>query len=112
MELTKNALKVMYALYKEYLERCKSDDVSSSDARRFYNSHEIHEHLLPKISFDDVEMACRELKNAGLVSVSWYNNQAYNIELSASCIAHMENRFKHGVLDFANFAKELISFIP
>lgn len=112
MELTKTTSKVMYALYKEYLERCKHNDVSSADARKFYNSHEIHEKLLPKLSFDDVELACRDLKNAGLISASWYSNQAYNIELSSPCITHMENRFKDGILDFANFAKELISFIP
>lgn len=111
MELTKNASKVMYALYKEYLERCKNN-VSVSNARKFDDSYQIHEQLLPKLTFDDVELACRELQNANLISASWYNNHACIIELSSSCISHMENRFKNGVMNFADFAKELLSLIP
>lgn len=104
ISLTKDSEKLICVIYKDYLEKRKSG-VIKSDANYYYNSHVIHENLIPKWSFDDVDDTCRELSRAGLITCKWADNIAYHISTSDSGIIYMENRFKDGLIGVIDFLK-------
>ena len=106
--LTKDSDKLICVMYKSYLEKRKSG-ISKSEANQFKSSHAIHEDLLPKWLFDDVDDTCRELSRAGLIECSWYDNNAYNVRISDLGISYMENRFKNGLSEVIDF---ITKFIP
>ena len=108
INLTKDSEKLLCVMYKDYLEKRKSG-MSKSRANYFGTSHVIHEELLPKWSFEDVDDTCRELSRAGLINCSWADNIAIWISISDLAISYMENRFKNGLLGVVDF---LTKFIP
>lgn len=108
VNLTKDAEKLLCAMYKDYLEKRKSGS-SKSHANYWGTSHVIHENLLPKWSFEDVDDICRELSRAEMIKCGWGDNIALYISISDLGIIYMENRFKNGLKDVASF---LGNFIP
>ncbi|MCM1213281.1 MAG: hypothetical protein NC331_11485 [Lachnospiraceae bacterium] len=94
-------------MYKEYLKNRKSG-MSKPDAKMFGSSHAIHEDLLPKWSFEDVDETCRELSRSELLHCDWGDNIACRVTLSDTGIIYMENRFKNGLEEITDFISKLI----
>ena len=107
MDITKDAQKLLAILYKTYLEKRKSN-ISKTKAKTFGSSKEIHKQLCPEWIFEDVDDTCRELSRSKLLVCYWADNIAYNVELSDSAIAYMDNKFKNGLKEVANFIANLI----
>lgn len=107
-QITKDSEKLITVMYKQYLENRKSG-MAKSRAACLGSSHTIHESLLPKWSFKDVDDTCRELNRAGLVSCIWADNIAFRVSISDSGIIYMENRFKNGLAEVIDF---IAKFIP
>lgn len=105
--LTKDSDKLICVMYKSYLEKRKSG-IAKSRAKHLGSSHVIHEELLPKWSFEDVDDTCRELSRAGLIDCSWADNIAYEVRISDLGITYMENRFKNGLSEVVDFITKLI----
>lgn len=107
MDLTKDSEKLLCILYKNYLVKRKLGSAKSV-AKSFGSSHDIHESLCPNWIFEDVDDTCRELSRAGMLNCSWADNIAYHVKLSDIAISYMDNRFKNGLKDIANFLSNLI----
>lgn len=106
--LTKDAEKVLCAIYKDYLEKRKAG-LSKSLANYWGTSHVIHETLLPEWLFENVDDTCRELSRSKMINCGWGDNIALYISISDIGIIYMENRFKNGLKDVVSF---LSNFIP
>lgn len=105
--LTKDSEKLICVIYKEYLKKRKSG-ISKSDAKMFGSSHSIHENLLPKWSFKDVDDTCRELSRLEFLQCNWADDIAYHVTLSDKGIVYMENRFKNGIEEISDFISKFI----
>ncbi len=104
--LTNDSEKLLSVIYKKYLENRKSG-MSKSDAKNFGSSHIIHEQLLPKWLFDDVDDTCRELDRAGMLDCLYGDDIASNVMISDSGISYMENRFKNGLSEVVEFISKI-----
>lgn len=104
MQLTKDADKLACSMYKAYLEKRK-DGTDKSTARCF----EVHEMQSFKScsnwSHDDICSTVAELKHAGLGTMYYDGGFRANEQF----IIYMENRFKNGLKEVAEF---IGNFIP
>lgn len=107
-QLTKDAEKLLCLIYKSYLDRCKTNS-SQSDCNYFGSTRDIHKNFLPNQYFDDVNELVWELKRNDLINGDTGDNILLEISLTSSAIIYMENRFKNGVKDIADF---ITKFIP
>ena len=108
MVLTKDAKKMLYELYKEYLRRRKAD-VPKLRSKNFKSAHSIQEELFPDMILEDVEETLRELSNYGLVVCKYASDTIYLCFLTDEAIAIMENQRKDTMLSVANF---IAMFLP
>ena len=109
--LTKDAKVILCLLYKDYLAK-RDSGLSKSKANRWGTSHVIHEKLIPKWSFEDVDDTCRELSRAGAIICDWADNIAFHISISDSGIIYMENHYKKLFLEVVDLIGKFVSFIP
>lgn len=107
MNLTNDSEKLLCILYRSYLEKRKLGN-SKRISKSFGSSHDIHEELCPGWFFDDVDEACWELAHQEFLDCLPADGIAYHVNLSDSAILYMENRFKNGILDIANFLSNFI----
>ena len=89
MTLSKDAKKVLYRLYKEYLDR-HNHGFSQSDSVKFGSSEEIRNSLFPELLFDDVDCFLRELRDNDFLEGLLADGMVYKCELSNYAIATME----------------------
>ncbi len=111
VKLTRDADALICVLYKEYIQRRKKS-IPKQKACDFGGSPNIHEKLMPKWSFEDVDETCRELSRAGLLKCLFADDIAYHAVLTDSAIVYMENRFKDGFASLLHHLKELMALIP
>ena len=110
LRLTKEGDALLCALYKAYLQ-ARSDGSSRSDAKVFGGSDAIHEKLLPKWHFEDVDDICREVDRAGLLICFYGDDVVYFSELDDAGIACMENRIKDGLHDLLDYLEKIKSIL-
>lgn len=109
-KLTNDSDYLLCALYKEYRRRRK-EGINKADSKKMGSSKDIHESLMKKWCFEDVEETCRELSRAGFLKIFFADNIAYIITLSDDAVIYMENRFSNGlqgVLDRMEQIKNII----
>lgn len=99
-DISLNAYKLLCLIYKEYLIRC--DTLPKEAAGEFLD---IPETVYEYIKESDCYEYLVELKDNGLIKMSVDGS----FELKNSAIVVMENRFKKGFFDVAEF---LSKFIP
>ena len=109
--LTKDADKMLRALYKEYQKR-RNEGMSNLEAKLFCSSSDIHTEILPEWSFSDVDETCGELSSAGLLNCLYGDDVVQMAVLTDDAIAYMENRYKNILLSLAGNLKDLLSFLP
>ena len=111
IQITKEADALICLMYKKYCEDRKNN-ISKVKAKQFGSSKIIHETILPKWSFEDVDETCRELSRAGLVNNSYADNIVYSCYLSDLGIIYMENRFKNNLKELIEYISKLTPFFP
>lgn len=110
-KLTREADALICVLYREYLQRRKSG-VSKADAKFFAGSEYIHEKLMAKWSFEDVDETCRELSRAGLLNCRYADNVTYMAIISDAGIIYMENRFADGLSSILSYLERIRAMLP
>ena len=109
-KLTKDSDFLICLLYKEYKRKLK-EGVDKSKAKSMGSSKEIHESLIGKWSFENVEETCRELSRVDFLEVFYADGTFYTVDLTDDAIIYMENRFSNGlqgVLDRIEQLKNII----
>lgn len=104
MGITKEAEKVIYCLYKIYLER-RNNGIVKSKAIEFEDDFYEDEKHLSKLDDDTVYQCLLELKEHNYIKM----DVTGGITLLNSTIVYMENRFKKGFGEVVDF---LTKFIP
>lgn len=92
VRLTKNARKLIRVLYRQYHKRCKQG-VAKAEARFFGGAASIQEKLLPRWTVEDIDYACRELRDAEYLNCFILDNVVAETALENKGIAYMENQF-------------------
>lgn len=103
MELTKDADKMICIIYKAFLEERKNGH-SKSEARRFKGSALNEFPIFSSWQACDISDTLHELRSKGLVKIFVTGD----FELSDSGIIYMENRFKNGFLEVADFVSKFL----
>lgn len=84
--LTKNAEVMLRKLYAKYRRRIR-EGMPKSDASDFGGSMRIHADLFPQWTLQEVDSACEELLNAGLISGFRADSCVYQTILSDTGIS-------------------------
>lgn len=105
--LSKDAKKVLYTLYSEYLSR-RNSGLPKINARSFSSAAFVHENFFSDWSIDDVEESLRELGRNHYLNNFYADNTVYRCELSDSAIVIMENQKKETLLSIADFISKFI----
>lgn len=103
MELTKDADKLLCLIYKEYLKRRKCG-VRKTQAIHFEDPAILVNEFLSGENPDDVADLLFDLARVGFV-VTYIDASFY---LTDKAIIYMENRFKNGLLEVADFISKFI----
>ena len=106
--LTKDAKKILFVLYKEYLDR-RDHGISKSNAKDFDSAESIHNKFFSDWSLEDVEDTLRELGRNEYLKNFYADNTVYQCYLSDTAIAELENRPKEIFLSVTDF---IAKFIP
>lgn len=93
VRLSNEANYLVTLLYKEYIDRRKSES-SKVDAKHFYNgSKYVHEHLTPNWMFEDVDETCNELSNSKYLEPIFADDHMAEFYLTDLLIVDMEQSF-------------------
>ena len=104
VEITKDAEKMLVALYRVYLSRRK-DGQSKQEARRYNDGYFVETDPFSKMHPTDVSDTQLELAQSGLLKVYIGGD----CELTDHAIVYLENRFKNGLNEVIAF---ITQFIP
>ncbi|MCI8592662.1 MAG: hypothetical protein HFI88_10045 [Lachnospiraceae bacterium] len=106
-DLTKEQQKILVSMYKQFLS--KQPALSPEDANYFGNSDDMRDQYLPTTSSDYVSDLFWSLYRKGYVYCTKGEDLANEISLTDKTIVYMENRFKNGFKEIAEF---LANFLP
>jgi len=110
-ELTKDAKKMIRAMYKNYRKKQKTG-ASKPKSKDFGSFQTIHVKMFPKWSFDNINDTCRELERAGFIKCLWAGDRtAYHVWLLDSCIVYGETHFKNIWRRFFDFSYKFVSLL-
>lgn len=98
LQLTKDADKMICCVYREYLQRRKLG-LSVAESCIFKAEYFQNDPVLSAWNPDDCMTTAEELDRAGLFKV-WISG---DFEITSDAIFYMENRFKNGILELADF---------
>lgn len=110
IELTKDSDALISVLYKEYLQKRKSG-VSKGNAKILGGAEYIHQNLVSKWEFGDVEETLWELSRAGLLDCMPADNTVWMASLTDSGIIYMESRFKNGLSEVLDYIEQIKSIL-
>ena len=96
LELSHDAQKLLYSMYRCYLERRKNG-IPRSTARILGSSHTIQEECAPAMDLEDIDDLCRALAHEGLLHCHFSDNRISECLLSEHGIAYLDSRFKRGL---------------
>lgn len=109
MNLTNDAKKLLYLMYKEYKKRRKSG-IGRAEARNFDSSATIRESLSPDETIEDIDDMLKELFNAGYVNGLWADDVCYAaLTLTNQAVQELEQAPAKTLESAASF---LANFIP
>ena len=103
VQLTKDADKLLCCLYKEYLERRKSN-CTKAVSRSFDTDFYTKDKNISSWSYSDRTDTLLELGRAKYIRLCLGGE----FELEDTAIIYMENRFKNGLLEVVDFISKLI----
>lgn len=105
--LTKDAKRLLYILYKEYLNRRKHQ-VTKSRAVDFNCAESVHSDFMPEELLEDVEEYMRELGRNKFLENFYADNTIYSCYLTDYAICIMENLPKDTLVSVANFVSQFL----
>lgn len=111
IKLTKDASFLLKAIYKAYKIRIR-DGLSRSEASILGSSSDIQQEIVSAWSLENINDACWELHNAGLLNCMSGDDSIEMAILTPEGIIHEENRFNGTLKSVWNLLRELIPFIP
>lgn len=100
--MTKEAKRILYLMYKEYLDR-RDRGYSREEARFFGGSETILEQLIPNSTIEDVNDCLNELSTTGYLSLDHGDDYVEDCELLPPGVEKIENLSKNAFLSFADF---------
>lgn len=103
MTLTKDTDKMLCLIYREYLNRRKSD-IPKSEAVMFEHPSMLQTQFLQDYLEDDINSTILELKKNDLIKAYIDNS----FRLNDSLIVYMENRFKNGLKEVVDFLSKIL----
>lgn len=106
-QFTKDTDRFLCLLYKEYLKR-KSDGKTKSEAKSFGSASAMKANFGLNDPVDDVADMCRELSRNDFMTCAYADNTVYKCWLDDNAIVYMENRFKKGLSEVADFVSKFI----
>lgn len=106
MELTKESKKVLFKLYKEYLERIQSG--TPRVKAKSFDPGIINQTIFQEYSPSDFNDYLCELGSRYYLDNFYGDGIVEHTSLTNSAIFEMENRFKNGILDVADFISKFV----
>ena len=106
--LSKDAKKMLYVIYKEYLSKRKNN-ISKSKSKIIGSALNIQQHLFKNWTLEDVEETMRELDRNKFLDYLYADNTIHFSKLTDYAIATMENQKKEIFLNITDF---ITKFIP
>lgn len=104
MQLTKDTDKMLCFFYEEYLTRRKSG-IEKSQAKEFDSPDQLITQFMQGTLPNDIFESLYELRKHNLIKL--YVDGGFTLRSEA--IVYMENRFKNGLIEIADF---IAKFIP
>ena len=111
IRLTKDADALLCVLYKTYKDR-RASGTPKADAKYFSGSDFIHDNLMPKWSFEDVDETCRELARADMLKCLFADDVVWWANLTDLAIIYQENRFADSAEGFLEHLERLRALLP
>lgn len=108
MDITNDAKKLLFLIYKNYLKQRKNG-VAKADAINIGGAERIQKDLMPEESVQDVDSFLKELDSSGYLDVHSYDNLARICFLTNYAIAVLENYPKETFKSVTSF---IAQFIP
>lgn len=109
--LTKEAAKLLNALYRSYQKARKMGE-PRSEAVFLGGIEHIQKTVVPDWFISDVSDACWELAEEGLLECICGDNQIQTVALKQEAIVYMQSRFKRTCKTVVSAAKNLEKLIP
>lgn len=109
--LTNDAKYLLASMYKIYIDRRKNGETKEK-AAYFDDVLFIHETIMSKWKFEDVEYTCLELKKHDLIEGILADDTIVTVNLSTEAIALMEKTFFDKVDDVLGFLAKVKDAIP
>lgn len=110
MDLTNDAKKVLYELYKEYSARRKRNEPRRK-AAHFQSASFIHSEFFRDWLLEDVEDCLRELGRNGFLNNQYADNTIHNCFLSDHAITVMEAQKKEVLSNVVDFVAKFIPIL-
>lgn len=101
--MTKDAEKFLCICYHDYLDKIEAGS-SKTEANFFSKNYRTENSRFSSWHEDDFSSTRRELTQLGFVKSSVIGS----FELTPTAIEYMENRFKNGIKELADFISKLI----
>ncbi len=106
-KLTFGSKKILFKLYKEYLERRKLG-FALSISKNFGSFEKINANFFPEILSEDLNNSIHELVNNGFLDDILINNTTHTYRLSNYAIATLETIPKEAFVSLAKFIPNLL----
>lgn len=106
--LTKDAKKLLYILYKEYLNRRKHN-VAKTRATDFDSASSVQFNFMPNELLEDVEEYMRELGRNDFLENFYADDTIYSCYLTDYAICTMETLPKDTLVSVANFISQFLT---
>lgn len=105
--LTKDSKKILYTLYKEYLNR-REHNISKRNSKKFSSAASIQENFFPDIPLEDIEESLRELGRNDFLHNFYADNTIWECYLTDHAIALLENQNFEKFLSVADFISKFM----
>ena len=107
MHLTKDSKKLLYILYKEYLNR-RNNNVPKIRAVNFQSAESVQANFMPDELLEDVEEYMRELGRNNFLNNSYADDTIYSSNLTDFAICKMEELPRDTFLSVTDFVSKFI----
>lgn len=108
MHLSNDSKKLLYILYKEYVNR-RNHNVPKKRAVNFDNAKSVQKNFMPNELLEDVETNMTELDNNNFLNNFYADGTIYYCSLTDLAICKMEELPKETLISIADF---ISNFIP
>ena len=106
-DLTRDANKLLHAIYKAYKERIESG-MDIDQAVRFGSTAKIQSEFFSHATVSSIDHWCKELSLRQYLDCMFADGEAYYVCLSDKAISELEDEMKNNIKGIFNAATQLI----